>query len=92
MGGEKLMAKVMLSFPDKFLSEIDEIAKSEHRTRSELIREALREYLSSGKGYKRPIDNPYVKEAFESLRSIKWKDKFDSTKIIRQMRDTRYTK
>lgn len=86
------MSKVMISLPDQFLSEIDEAAGSEHRTRSELIREALREYLRKGKEYKRPVDNPQTKEAFESLRSIKWKGKFDSTKIIRKMRDSRYSK
>ena len=39
------MAKVLLSIPDKFLNQIDEIAESEQRTRSELIREALRSYM-----------------------------------------------
>ncbi len=39
------MAKVLLSLPDKFLNKIDEIANSEQRTRSELIREALRNYI-----------------------------------------------
>lgn len=39
------MAKVLLSLPDKFLSQIDEVALSEQRTRSELIREALRSYM-----------------------------------------------
>ncbi len=39
------MAKVLLSIPDKFLNKIDEIAVNEQRTRSELIREALRTYM-----------------------------------------------
>lgn len=39
------MAKVLLSIPDKFLNQIDEIADNEQRTRSELIREALRTYM-----------------------------------------------
>ncbi len=39
------MAKVLLSIPDKFLNQIDEIADIEQRTRSELIREALRTYM-----------------------------------------------
>jgi len=82
----------MISLPDEFLSEVDEAAKSEHRTRSELIREAVREYFRKGNEYKRPIDNPVVREAFQGLRSIRWKGKFDSTKIIRKMRDSRYSK
>lgn len=39
------MAKVLLSIPDKFLDQIDEVANQEQRTRSELIREALRSYM-----------------------------------------------
>ncbi len=39
------MAKVLLSIPDKFLNQIDELANNEQRTRSELIREALRNYM-----------------------------------------------
>lgn len=39
------MAKVLISMPDEFLERIDNIATSEQRTRSELIREALRGYI-----------------------------------------------
>lgn len=39
------MAKVLVNFQDDFLNEIDKIAELEHRTRSSLIREALRRYL-----------------------------------------------
>jgi len=39
------MAKVLISMPDEFLDKIDNVAASEQRTRSELIREALREYI-----------------------------------------------
>lgn len=43
------MAKVLVNFQDEFLDEIDKIAEVEHRTRSSLIREALRRYLSQSK-------------------------------------------
>ncbi|HBG49707.1 MAG TPA: hypothetical protein DDW90_09450 [Cyanobacteria bacterium UBA9971] len=39
------MAKVLISMPDEFLDKIDTVAASEQRTRSELIREALRGYI-----------------------------------------------
>lgn len=39
------MARVLISMPEKFLDEIDVIANTENRTRSELIREALRTYM-----------------------------------------------
>lgn len=39
------MAKVLFSVPDKFLEKIDKTAEDEQRTRSALIREALRYYM-----------------------------------------------
>ena len=39
------MARVLISMPEKFLGEIDKVADNENRTRSELIREALRTYI-----------------------------------------------
>lgn len=38
-------ARVLISLPDEFLTEIDDIAGLEHRSRSDLIREALRSYM-----------------------------------------------
>ena len=46
------MARVLISMPEKFLDEIDSVATNENRTRSELIREALRTYM-----YKSQIRN-----------------------------------
>ena len=40
------MARVLISMPERFLDEIDTVAENENRTRSELIREALRTYMS----------------------------------------------
>ena len=39
------MARVLISMPERLLDEIDSVASSENRTRSELIREALRTYM-----------------------------------------------
>lgn len=39
------MARVLISMPERFLNEIDSLATNENRTRSELIREALRSYM-----------------------------------------------
>jgi metal-responsive CopG/Arc/MetJ family transcriptional regulator len=41
------MAKVLISMKDEFLNEIDKLAGNEHCSRSELIREALRQYIRS---------------------------------------------
>ncbi len=39
------MARVLISMKDEFLKRIDEVAEQEQRSRSELIREALRFYI-----------------------------------------------
>ena len=39
------MARVLISMPEEFLSRIDQVASGENRSRSELIREALRTYI-----------------------------------------------
>ena len=39
------MARVLISMPEDFLGKIDEVAEGENRSRSELIREALRTYI-----------------------------------------------
>jgi len=43
------MARVLISMPEEFLSKIDGVAENENRTRSELIREALRTYIHKQK-------------------------------------------
>ncbi|HMO21671.1 MAG TPA: ribbon-helix-helix domain-containing protein [Candidatus Melainabacteria bacterium] len=39
--------KVLIALPPAMLEQVDYIAKCEHRTRSDLIREALRRYLDN---------------------------------------------
>jgi len=39
------MARVLISMPEEFLNKIDTVADGENRSRSELIREALRTYI-----------------------------------------------
>lgn len=39
------MAKVLVTMPDEFLNRVDGLADSERRSRSELIREALKNYM-----------------------------------------------
>ena len=38
------MARVLLSIPEEILKEVDNMAKLENRSRSELLRQAFREY------------------------------------------------
>ena len=39
------MAKVLVTMPDEFLNKVDGLADSERLSRSELIREALKNYM-----------------------------------------------
>jgi metal-responsive CopG/Arc/MetJ family transcriptional regulator len=52
---------VNISFRDDLLSEIDDVAQSESRSRSELVREAARLYIERKKR---------MKAALESLRTV----------------------
>lgn len=46
---DKKMARVLISMPEEFLTKIDKIADNEQRSRSELIREALRTYIHTSR-------------------------------------------
>lgn len=50
------VAKILISMPDELLANIDKVANDEYRTRSELVRAALRDYIA-----KQGITNP-IKE------------------------------
>ena len=41
--------KVLIAFPPGMLEQIDFVAQNEHRTRSDLIREAVRRYINEFK-------------------------------------------
>lgn len=60
------MARILVSMKDNFLKTIDEIAQKEQRTRSELIREALRAYLKKAKAVS-PISAQKNATLLESL-------------------------
>jgi predicted transcriptional regulator len=81
------MAKVMISLPDKFLKKVDRVAEVEDRSRSEVIREALRSFLNEQEGRRRSW-----KDALAPLRRLEeqWIGQWDSTDIIRYFRDRRY--
>jgi Arc/MetJ-type ribon-helix-helix transcriptional regulator len=82
------MAKVMISLPDEFLARVDQVAGEEHRSRSELIREALRRWLDERRA---PSQRAWQEalRTFEELEG-KWIGEWDSTDVIREFRETRY--
>ena len=80
------MAKVMVSFPSEFLKRVDRAARSQGRSRSGLIREALLDVLRE-KGERRSW-----KKALAPLRELEeqWVGQWDSTDVIRYYRERRY--
>ncbi len=57
---------ISVSLPAEMLPEIDSVARREHRSRSELIREALRRYLDAGRVI--PVDSAGPDEAAAAAR------------------------
>ena len=62
------MAKMLVTMPDDFLHKIDGVALNEQRTRSELIREALRTYMRR-MNVKNPQKSEDEAKTLESLLS-----------------------
>lgn len=60
------MAKILVSMSDDFLGMVDNIAAIEQRTRSELIREALRKYIRTNRITDMELNNKRA-EILESL-------------------------
>lgn len=87
-----MTTKVMVSFPNEFLAQVDEVAKAEHRSRSELIREALRQYMAARQPVMRPIDNPQIRATVESMDRLAKEipgTGEDSAEAVRHWRDAR---
>ena len=86
------MAKVMVSFPGDFLSDVDNIAREERRSRSELLREAMRVYIEIKRGKKAAGNDPRVRAAVKvqnRLSHIAPGTGEDSTNDIRRWREIR---
>ena len=81
------MAKIMISLPQDFLKKVDRAARAQGRSRSELIREALRTLLSDRPGSRRSWT-----EALVPLKELEqqWVGQWNSTDIVRYYRETRY--
>ena len=49
---------VTISLPAEMLDELDRVRKREHRSRSDLVTEALRQYVAGGSARRIPIVDP----------------------------------
>ncbi len=65
-----MTVKVMVSFPDEFLAEVDRIAQEEHRSRSEFVREAIRYYIEMRRRQRIPGDMPQVQQAVATQNAL----------------------
>jgi len=81
------MAKIMISLPQEFLKKVDRAARAQGRSRSELIREALRTLLAGSQK-----SRGFWKEALAPLKELehRWVGQWNSTDIVRYYRETRY--
>lgn len=86
------MAKILVSLPKEFVSEMDQAARLEHLSRSGFVREAVRHYLhrSEIREVPRRLD-PVIRRAVALQEEIgrRAKGKWDSTKDLRRWRDSR---
>jgi CopG family transcriptional regulator/antitoxin EndoAI len=84
--------KVMVSFPDEFLEEVDRVADEEHRSRSELLREAMRLYMAVRQREGQPGADPRVQAAVaiqDELAEVAPGSGEDSAVDVRHWRETR---
>jgi CopG family transcriptional regulator/antitoxin EndoAI len=84
--------KVMVSFPDEFLEKVDRVADEEHRSRSELLREAVRLYMAVRRRGRQPGADPRVQAAVaiqDKLAEAAPGSGEDSAVEIRRWRETR---
>ena len=87
-----MTTKVMISFPEEFLVQVDATAAAEQRSRSELVREALRRYMAERDKAVRLGDLPEVRAAVESLTALSQLapgEGEDSSADVRMWRDRR---
>ena len=87
-----MATKVMVSFPSEFLAEVDRIAREEHRSRSELLREAMRLYIEMRRSKRRPGNDPRVRSAVaaqDALARLAPGTGEDSATDVRHWREAR---
>jgi len=84
------MAKVMISIPDDFLAQIDQVAKSRHQTRSEYFRELARRdmeqrHAAQVRGSAEASEQAWqrIQALAERMRGVPW----DPVAEIRRARD-----
>ena len=88
------MSKVMISLAPEFLQDVNAIAKAEHRSRSELVREAIRTYLAirPGRAGGTTFQSHAAQQAAARILAtrIRWPKGQTAETRVRTMRGDRY--
>lgn len=87
------MARFVVTIPEDFLQEVDVRAKAEHRSRSELVREALRGYLRSGERREDISERAEFKKAIQLQDEMRRRlegSGYSGSEAVRKMRDRIY--
>jgi metal-responsive CopG/Arc/MetJ family transcriptional regulator len=58
-----------VSLPNEMMEQVETVRKAEHRTRSELVREALRTYLALARGHTEVVATPAEIRALTRARA-----------------------
>lgn len=86
------MSKVMMSLPVDFLKDVDTLAKAEHRSRSELVREAIRMYIANHTSHASRQPSPEAQKA--ALRILKTNIRLPqgetAESMVRKLREARH--
>ena len=84
------MAKrINIMIPEKFLEEVDRVAKQEHRTRSAIIRESLQTYIERKKEEKAEQERKQRKLKAARLQDTlaKKAGRWDAVQAVRMTRE-----
>ena len=86
------MSKVMISVPREFLRNLDVLAGAEHRSRSELVREAVRLYVATRIEPRTAITSSRTQRAATRILKthLRWPNGQTAESVIRHLRQTRY--
>lgn len=76
---------VNISMPEKFFKQAEKLAKEENRTRSELYREAIRQYIEARRWQK------LQRESAERARRLGVTSEEDVEKVIDELRQKKTT-
>ncbi len=81
------MSRIIVTVPDSYIENLDQEAKEEHKSRSELIREAIRHHIEEKRVWEeRKKRRERAFREMDRIRATTKGSDFDSTDFIRRWR------